>query len=111
MVGIWYQDVINWAQDNWAPSSNTVVKTTTPAIATASVQLVAANPNRRGFQIWNNSSNSIYISWDSVSASSTPAIILAAFQSYSMTTGVIWTGPISGIRNAGSGTCTVWEFV
>lgn len=110
-MGIWYQDVLNWAKENWTSTTSSVIKTTTPSITTASVQLVGTNPNRRGFQVWNNSSNSIYLSWDSTSSSATPSVILASFQTYSMTSGVIWTGPIAGIRNSGSGTCTVWEFV
>ena len=85
--------------------------TTTASVTNAGLLLVAANPNRRGFIIWNNSANSAYVTLGPVSVSSTPTFIVPTFQSLIWMYAVSWTGPISAIRNgAGTGTMTVYEF-
>jgi hypothetical protein len=90
-------------------NASTTIKKTTTAVATTSQVIAAANPNRKGFYIWNNSSNSVYISFADTSASAGPTFILATFQSHVMVNGVVWQGVISAIRNSGSGNIVVWE--
>lgn len=82
---------------------------TSPSVTTSSVQIIEANRYRRGFSIWNNSSNSAYISFGTTASSATPTAIIPTFQTFQMFTGVVWTGEISAIRNSGSGTLTVTE--
>lgn len=73
-----------------------------------SVVIAPANANRKGFMIWNNSSNSAYVTFGPTSNSSTPNSIVPTFTTLTFIYG--YTGAISAIRNAGSGTCVVWEF-
>lgn len=87
-----------------------VVVTTSPVITTASVLLVGTNNSRAAFYIWNNSANSVYLTFGPVSNASGPTLILASFSTY-ISGLVCYTGPISGIRNAGTGTCTVHELI
>lgn len=91
--------------------TNQVQKTTTASITNSSVLIAPANPNRRGFTIWNNSANSIYITFGPTSASASPTFILATFATLSFQPPNCWTGEISGIRNTGSGTVTIYEFL
>lgn len=90
------------------PTSNRVV-TTSGAVTTSSVQLVAENKARRAFYIWNNSANSAYITFGPTSSSATPTFILPTFATLVVNGPVVWTGPISAIRNSGTGTLTVTE--
>lgn len=88
-----------------------VKKTIVPSVAAGtSALLVGENPSRRGFVIWNNSSNSCYISCDTVSIAASCTWILATFQAKEVLS-IAYTGPLSAIRNSGTGTWTVWEFL
>ena len=89
-------------------TSNSSLVTTTNVLL-VSVQIAAANPNRKAFYIWNNSSNSTYVTLGPTSVSSTPTRLVPTFATWEVNTGTIWTGAISAIRNAGSGTVTVYE--
>ena len=77
----------------------------------ASVVIAPANPNRMGFVIFNNSANSGYVSLAGVSVASTCTRLIATFTSWEFfPDGMCYTGPISAIRNSGSGVMAVWEF-
>lgn len=91
-------------------SSNCFI-TTSASITNSSVLVVGANPNRKGFIVWNNSANSVYLSFATTSSSATPTYILGAFTSWVYQGLIIYQGPISGIRNTGSGTVTVYELL
>jgi hypothetical protein len=91
--------------------SHNVTRTTSASVATTSVQIIDSNPNRRCLYIWNNSSNSAYITFGPVSSGSAPTAIVASFTSFVMNSGVIYTGAISAIRNSGAGTMTVTECI
>lgn len=88
-----------------------VRKTTTASITTASVLVSPGDKRRLGFYIWNNSANSVYLSFDTVSTSASPTRILATFATWESVGGICYTGPISAIRNSGSGTVTLWELL
>ncbi len=93
------------------PSTPALIATplTTPSFAaTVSTLLAPSNANRKGFTLWNNSANSIYITFAATSSSATPTFILATFQTLSFM--FAYSGPIAGIRNAGTGSVTIWEF-
>jgi hypothetical protein len=85
--------------------------TTSVSVTTASVLIATTNTSRKGFIIWNNSSNSIYLSFAPTSSSSTCTYILPTFASWVYNGPIIYQGPISGIRNSGSGTVTLYELV
>lgn len=96
-------------------SVKAVMPVTTKAVTATntllvSVVIAAANVNRKAFSIWNNGSNSAYVTFGATSTSAAPTFILATFTSITFFTPVVWTGQISAIRNAGSGNMVVTEF-
>jgi hypothetical protein len=97
--------------DPAVPQTASVLKTTTASVAANTSALICAdNPRRVGLTVWNNSSNSCYISFESPASSAAPVTILATFQTWTHPPGVIYTGPVYAIRNAGTGTWTTWEW-
>jgi hypothetical protein len=83
--------------------------TVTP-VATVQTVVVRANQNRKGMRIWNNSSNSVYLSAGLTCNSSTTLFaIVPTFQSFELTN-VNYMGPVCAIRNSGSGNVVVTEF-
>ncbi len=87
--------------------------TTTASILLVSTLIIAANPDRIGWALWNNSANSLYVTYGLTSVGTTPTFILPTFATLSSgTLGTpVWQGPLAGIRNAGSGTVTLYEFL
>lgn len=79
-------------------------------VTTTSVVVAPANPNRKGFIAFNNSGNSTYLSLAPVSVSATCTRLVASFTSWECVTPVVYTGPISAIRNSGTGNVLIWEF-
>lgn len=90
-------------------TSSTPVKTVT-SVLMASVQIAAANPDRKGFIIFNNSANSTYIGFANPVVAANCARVIATFTSWDWVYPLCYTGPIYAIRNSGSGAVTVWEF-
>lgn len=91
--------------------SVTVKTTVSPNVALTSVQIIGSNASRKGFILYNNSANSCYINFAATASSNSCSIIVPTFASWSWTmTGGTYTGQISAIRNAGSGTIIVTEF-
>lgn len=82
---------------------------TNNVIAEASGLVCGFNMDRRGIIVYNNSSNSVYLTFGPIATSSTCSLILATFASWQMLGPVIWCGPISAIRNAGTGNVLVTE--
>lgn len=92
-----------------APTGAALI-TTTGVIATTGQLLLAANPNRNGFYLYNNSANSVYVTYGSPPCAGTNiTFILATFAQFIETTGVHYTGPLCGMHNSGSGTVTITE--
>lgn len=90
------------------PSTATV--STSANVALSSVLISPANSSRRGFILYNNSANSVYITLAPTSGSSTCSLIIASFSNYTFSSFVSYIGPISAIRNAGTGSVIVTEF-
>lgn len=82
---------------------------TSTNVLLVSVQIAAANPNRRGFIIFNNSSNSVYVSFANPAVASAAVRIIATFTSWEVLAPICYTGALYAIRNAGSGAVSVWE--
>lgn len=78
-------------------------------VTTTSVNIMPANVNRKGLYIYNNSSNSGYLSFGSPANSNTNmTVIIASFTTFAMPK-PIYTGAIHAIRNAGTGTFLLTE--
>jgi hypothetical protein len=82
---------------------------TSTNVATSSVTIAAANVQRRGFVIYNNSSNTTYVSFACPAVGSAPVRPIATFASWEVYGPVVWTGQLCAIRNSGSGVVSVWE--
>lgn len=98
--------------DNAVSSTNvsTSVQKTITSVLLVSVQIVAANPNRKALRIWNNSSNSVYVCTESPALSNRPIEIITTFTSKGLPD-VNYTGALYAIRNSGSGNVVVTEFL
>lgn len=90
-----------------APSSSVVTPTTVNA-STASVQLLAANSNRKGFSIINNSSATLFIDLDGEASATNYAVALG--QGFMYECPINYTGVVSGIWTAANGNALVREF-
>lgn len=86
-------------------------RTITPSITNVSQLVLPANPDRRGLIIYNNSGNSVYLTFGPTSASNTCTRILATFAQWDMLGPVVYTGEISAIRNSGSGSLIITELL
>jgi hypothetical protein len=81
----------------------------TASIAQTSVQILPANPNRRGLTIYNNGANSVYLAFDTfVSSATHMSIIIPTFAHWSCPL-PIYTGAMAAIRNAGTGMLMITE--
>lgn len=89
-------------------SSKITTKTTT-SVLLATTQVCASNPSRKGLVIWNNSTNSAYVSFFATGDSATCTYIVPTFASLTLLNNICYTGPISAIRNSGTGNLTCWE--
>lgn len=90
-------------------TSNAMI-TNSPVVTTLSQVIVSANPHRVGLIIYNNSANSIYLTFGPIANSNTLCTrALATFTQFDMLSGTIYTGEIAGIRNSGTGYCVVTE--
>lgn len=95
-------------------ASNSLLLTASPTITTASVKILDANANRKALVLYNNSANSVYISFTSPANSSTNmTFLIATFTSLSLNQalGLSYTGAVYGIRNAGTGNVLATEFL
>jgi hypothetical protein len=85
-------------------------RTTTASVTNSAAQVLGANNNRKGFSVWNNSSNSVYLTFGPAPCTSAaPTLIIATFATFQMFTPVVWAGELCAIRNSGSGTLTITE--
>lgn len=90
---------------------STAVVTTSTSIALISKIIVPPNPARLGLMLYNNSANSGYFTFGSVSVSNSCSMIIATFANWNWPfSNFVYTGPISCIRNSGTGTVIVTEF-
>jgi hypothetical protein len=87
------------------------VVTVSASVAQVSTVIAQANPNRKFFLLYNNASNSAYITYGSSSSGASCSAIVAGFSNYSAPYGINYTGPLAAIRNAGSGTIVLTEFI
>ncbi len=85
--------------------------------AATDVLLAAANPNRKAFAIYNNSTSSMYVCVDTggsapnqIGQCASNAGPTAHFYSGQISSNYCYTGPIYGRRNSGSGGAWVVEF-
>lgn len=85
------------------------VMTTTASVLLVSQQVLAQNLLRKGLIVYNNSTNSVYIAFDSTASSATHmTAIIPTFAQWIAPT-PCYTGPIAAIRNAGNGALFITE--
>ncbi len=87
----------------------TATPTISPSVLLVSQVVLPANASRKGFIIYNNSANSVYLTYGPTSTGSTCTRILATFANFESLGPVVYTGQISAIRNAGAGTLVITE--
>lgn len=90
------------------PSNNATISTTN--LGSSSQQLIAANPDRQGFSVYNNSSKIIYLGINSnVSTSSNFFARIPANGLYEWTFPSIYKGAVFAIANSNNVSCQVLE--
>ncbi len=90
-------------------SGSAAVMTTTASITNVSQVVLQPNQNRTGLIIYNNSSNSVYIAFDtSANSGNHMTLIIPTFTQWVMPMPV-YAGAISAIRNSGSGVLMITE--
>lgn len=83
---------------------------TSVSAATSSTILLAANANSRGFIIYNNSANFLYIAFAATSSTTAFSVRLQSYASYNSDVTPLYTGAISGIWSATGGAALVTAF-
>lgn len=92
----------------YSDSANFIV---TPSIALISQKVLSANPNRKGFTLYNNGANSVYLCFQGPATGVGCHVILATFATYLHLGPVVWRGDVFAIRNAGAGVLNIVEFL
>lgn len=77
-------------------------------VTTASVQICPDNQYRKGFFIFNNSSNTVYLSFENPCVAAQCIRTIGSFTHWECGP-TVWTGKIYAIRNSGSGIVSFWE--
>ncbi len=81
----------------------------TASVGLTSMQVMSSNSKRMGLIVYNNSANSVYLAFDTFCASATHmTMIIPTFAQWFMTAPT-YCGPISAVRNAGSGILMITE--
>ena len=93
--------------NNITESTSSGSTSSTVASATTSTTILAANSNRKGCTIWNDSTATLYIDFDSSCSTSDFAVKISAGGYYEMPFN--YTGAISGIWIAANGSALVRE--
>lgn len=101
---------LSTAGANTVPTAVVPIITAVP-VTTQSVVVLAANPNRKGLVIYNNSANSVYMRFDVTVTGATCTRILATYAQWDMVGPTVYQGPIAAIRNSGSGNLIITELV
>ncbi|OIP78086.1 MAG: hypothetical protein AUK48_02400 [Oscillatoriales cyanobacterium CG2_30_44_21] len=90
------------------PSNSATIATRT--VGTSSQQLIAANPNRKGFSIFNNSSRIVYLGvTTNVSTTANYFTRIPANSLYEWSFASIYTGAVFAIGNGANAICHVLE--
>ncbi len=105
VIGSWLSSIVRPIISTQAAVASIVT------IGTSSGIIVNSNSSRLGFMIYNNSANSGYFTFGTHSSSNSCSFIVATFANFSWTAPMSYTGPIACVRNAGTGTVIVTEFL
>ncbi len=92
------------------PIRSGVANPTSVASSIVSVTLLAANSNRLGAIIWNNSASDLYVDLDAEASASNFAVKVAADGGY-YELPFAYTGVVSGIWDTADGNAMVREFL
>jgi hypothetical protein len=97
---------------NPQPTTTTAATSSTPttvSASTTSVSILAANPQRKGATIWNNSNNNLFIDFGATASAAAFTAKLFSQGYYELP--FTYTGVISGIWDGTNGACFVRELV
>ncbi len=90
------------------PSS--IATTTTVTVGTAATQLLAANTNRKGFSVFNNSNRTMYLgTGNTVSATANFFAVVPANTLYEWSLATLYTGAIFAIANGAGASSQILE--
>lgn len=91
------------------PSNNATVSTVT--VGSTSSQLLAANPVRKGFSIYNNSNRTVYLGLtNAVSTTGGFFALVPANSLYEWSLNSVFTGAVFAIATGTNASCQVSEF-
>lgn len=89
---------------------STSATTTTVSVGTIATQLLAANTNRKGFSIFNNSNRTLYLgTGNTVSSTSNFFAIVPANTLYEWSLATLYTGAVFAIANGTNASLQVLE--
>jgi hypothetical protein len=71
--------------------------------------LLAANPNRKGAYVFNNSTGNLYLAFGTVASATAFTVKIAASGYYELPTSPVWQGALSGIWDAANGNAQITE--
>lgn len=92
-----------------------LIKNVNPVVTTVGttsdrILPVAYNRRRLGFVVFNNSSNSLYVSFTDPAQVTQCVRIVELYSSWEVYgPSAVWQGELHAIRGAGTGAVTVWE--
>lgn len=93
-----------------APNYCDKYKITNTTVALTQTVVVQANPYRKGMRIYNNSSNSVYLSVGTTCDSANTLFAIVATYSAFEFASVNYRGAVCALRNSGTGNVVVTEF-
>lgn len=83
--------------------------TSVAATTTASTQLLASNPIRKGMMIYNESSAVLYLAFNSTCTTTFYTVQIPASGFFEMPTAPVYTGIITGVWSAANGSARITE--
>lgn len=93
--------------DATSVSSSASLKQVSAAITNTSI--LAANANRKGASIYNNSSANLYLAFGATAATTAFSVKVPPNNLYEFPNPPVWTGAVSGIWDAANGNAQVTE--
>ncbi len=91
------------------PAAVSTSSLTSVTVTTSSTSLLSSNSNRKRFYIFNDSGAIIFVAFSATASTTSFTFTLANKAFYDSDGGVIYTGAISAIRGAGSGSVRITE--
>lgn len=85
------------------------VRTITLPVTTVSQKILDADANRKGAIIFNDSDNSLYLTYGATALVTVPTKIVGPYTTYDLPGPAVWCGEIAAIRESGTGAVVITE--